>query len=506
MPGVDSRPSRELYVVLVLLTAGSAVLGFIRETKIAQFFGAASSTDAYYAALAIPFGAAYFLVGGALSPPLTSSIAALLEKRNQEGARRLLSRMLRNVLLTGGLLALAIAAFARPVARILSPGFSEETLLMMARLLPILLAYGVLTSAALVGTAALTAAGAYRTPVVALFLGNLVSISLIAAFHGRLGIFSAAWGMTAGSVVTLAGVLAGLRNARLLGPAEESIPLVSFPWFEIGTLTVALAAAYGIDLAEKNFASSAAPGSVAILSWGGKLIHLPMRLIAAPLASVAFPRLVRGRTRADTGSNREAGETASWTIRILAYSAVVTAAAAAPIVAITFGHGRLDESSSKLLASVLMTLAPAVVALGIVEIASKYLLAAGRARQVAVAQLAALGVYIGAAAILRPLGAPGLAAARDAAWCTAAIGLAYPLVRHEKLPLFPEWRRTLIAVVAAAASSVAALSLAPGGPFVCATAAAAAAAASYFAILRHGRPVPPETAPADQGAKTSDRP
>lgn len=422
----EQSPTPTLYLLLIAVSAGAALLGFAREATIGALFGATRGTDAFYAALTIPFTAAYFLVGGALAPALTTALARRLAADDPDGARALLGRALQSMALWGGAAALALALAAPRVAGLLVPGFDEEGRSLTARLLRLLVVYGLLTSFGQLVSGALIAAGAYRTPPIAVLASNAVSFGMILLMPGPPRIETAAWALNAGSVVFLLALLPRAISLRL-APSRVAAR-VEVPWREAVALTVSLCAAGAVDLAERPFASKAGVGAIAVLAFASKLVHLPMRLFAAPLASVAFPRLARRRMRVTAGEPDEAGQTATWALRLLLYAGALTAGAAAPLAAITFGRGRFDAAALASLASALTLLAPAIVFIGFIEVASKYLLASGRAPAVAWAQGAGLLAYLVTVPFLRSFGVPGLVVARDIAWGIAAAGLALPLL------------------------------------------------------------------------------
>jgi putative peptidoglycan lipid II flippase len=480
------RPPRTLYLVLVALAGGTALLGFFREAAIARYFGATRISDAFYAALVLPFVAAQFLVGGAFAPPLTVDLAHLLERGEVARARALVGRAAVR-LLAGALLALLLLSlFAERVARFVAPGFDPAASSLTARLLPVLGIYGLLTALALLFAAPLLAAGNYRRPLASFFAGNLVSIGVLVLLAPRFGVSAAAWGLVAGGAAQLAANFAGLVSLGLLPrpvgkPDGDPPPL---PWSQIGLLAAALAAAGGIDVAERAFSSGGAAGGVAILALAGKVVQLPMRLFAAPLASVAYPRFARIRSRGPGGATTEAGETASVVTVVLLWCAAVTVTASGPAIAVAFGRGRFDADAVATLARALAILAPAVVAVGLVELATKYLAAARATLFVAVAQIAGLGVYLASAPFLRPLGTGGLAAARDLAWCVAAGTMVVLLGRREPgIVSLPRPLLTVCATVAAVAASAAVVRIGPASAFPKLLLAALAAGLVHFGLL-----------------------
>jgi len=476
------RPT--LWAALVLASAVAAVLGFAREAAVAALFGASRQADAFYAALSLPFFAAHFLVGGALTPPLTAALAALLEREERASARAFLARAATGILAATVLAALATALLSGPVTRVLVPGFSLADRALTGSLLVTLWVYGGATALALAGGAALAAAGAYRTPVVAFAVGNALALGVLVLLREN-GITALVWALNAGALLQLALVAAHLSRLDMLGLPKGPAGMVSrFPLPDALWLGLALAAAGAVDLLERPFASAAGAGAVALLAYAGKLVHLPMRIVAAPLASVALPRLVRGHVRADQSAPREAGATANRIFLLLAWCAATTAAAALSIAAITFGRGRFGPDAVERLATLLRLLAPAVVAIGLVEVLSKYLLAHGRARAVAAAQGAGLLVYVCAASLLSRHGAPGLAGARALAWTTAAAGLAIPLVvAHRELGLLVRAPWVIAGALLAAGAAALLVRYAPGPRFAHLATAALAAAVVLVAFL-----------------------
>jgi putative peptidoglycan lipid II flippase len=180
---------------------------------------------------------------------------------------------------------------------------------------------------------------------------------------------------------------------------------------------------------------------------------------------------------------REAGETAGWIVRLLALAAAASAGAAGPVAALTFGRGRFDAASLALLGKALLLLTPSIVAIGLVEVASKYLLAAKRAKAVLAAQVAGLFAYLAAAPLLTRFGVGGLAIARDVSWGVAAFGLVLPLVTKERVLSARDLVTSALLACLAAPLAHAAASAVSVRPLARAAAAALVALAVFAASL-----------------------
>jgi peptidoglycan biosynthesis protein MviN/MurJ (putative lipid II flippase) len=397
----------------------------------------------------------------------------------------------------GSALALLLGIESGAVSRLLVPGFAPEEARLTAVLLCELLPYGLLTVLALLAAAALNAAGAYGTPVVAILAANAVSLALLLSFGRTTGIHAAAWALSAGGILHLLISLVRLGSLGLLSRPSASHAPVPLPWRDSAVLGLSLGLAGAVDLAERLFASAAGVGAIALLAFGSKLIHLPMRLFAAPLTAVAFPRLVRARRRDGVPTTREADSLARLLLHLLLYASSVAAGASGPLVALTMGRGRFDAASVDTLSSLLLILSPAIVAIGIVETGSKYLLAAGRTGAIAWAQAAGLGSYLLAASLLAREGIMGLAAARDIAWGVAALGLVLPLLLARKeRPAAGSVLGPFLAAIASALLAGLAVRHVQGGSFARIAFAALAAAAAFGVLTWLGHRAATATAAA----------
>ncbi len=484
-----ARPPRPaLYVFMVAGSACAALLGFGREATLGALFGASRASDAFYAALAIPFTLSYFIVGGALAPALTAALAGRLEGRETDAARLLVRNALAVIGATGGALALLLGIASETIARLLVPGFTPDQARLTAVLLCELLPYGLLTALALLAAAALNAAGIYETPVVAVLAANATSFALLLLFGRATGIHAAAWALSAGSLLHLLISLIRLVGLGLLSRPAGPHSLASLPWRDSAVLGLSLGLAGAVDLAERLFASAAGVGAIALLAFASKLIHLPMRLFAAPLTAVAFPRLVRARRKDGAPTTRESDSTARLLLHLLLYAASVAAGASGPLVALTMGRGRFDAASVDALSRLLLVLSPAIVAIGFVETGSKYLLAGGRTGAIAWAQAAGLGSYLLAASLLTREGIVGLAAARDIGWGVSALGLMLPLLLARKdRPAAGSLLTPFLAAIASALLAGLAVRHAQGGSLVRLAVAALAAAAAFALLTWLGR-------------------
>ncbi|MBI2570762.1 MAG: hypothetical protein HYV63_27480 [Candidatus Schekmanbacteria bacterium] len=500
-PSEPAAPRPSLFVGLIGLSTAAAFVGFLREVVIGAFFGASKATDVYFAALAVPFVASHVVVAGALVPPITAHLAALVARDEQADAARAVRRALAITLLGGGALVGLAEALAEPLAGLLAPGFSGQHASAMATQLRILLLFGLLASLSLMLNGVLTATGAYRRPVVAVLLGNVASVLWVLVAGNALGVSAASWGLVCGALVSLGVNASGLRGSGLPVTIRPAVPLTAaqqhLPGGRMALLAIALAAGGAIELAERFIASWSSAGSVSLLFFGSKLAQFPAKLVAIPIASVALPRLVNALERQGrelgAGAAQEVASSAKWILVLLGYGAAVAAGAAGPIAALTFGHGKFGPAEQEVLGIVLATFAPTVIAAGLVEYGTKIALATQRLRGLVAAQVAAMVTYLVLAPLLSRFGIQGLAAARTAAWCVAAAGLSVTLARVDKrLALGTQLVRLGCVCALVGYEAYLVERLAPGGPFLRVALTLAVTGPSYLALVRYALRLPTE--------------
>ncbi|HOG53283.1 MAG TPA: lipid II flippase MurJ, partial [Bacillota bacterium] len=141
------KKSRTLATSTLILVAGSIaskLLGFLRESVLAYFYGATKVTDAYIIALSIP---AFIMlgIGGAIGTSTISVASRIESEKGQGGVFRLVSTLANSAVLLSTALMLLGLGFIRPLIASLAPGFDEGTLALTTKLTIIMLPTAVLS-------------------------------------------------------------------------------------------------------------------------------------------------------------------------------------------------------------------------------------------------------------------------------------------------------------------------------------------------------------------------
>lgn len=374
--GTSIRGLHQAAYLLAGLTLGSQILALLRDRIFAGQFGAGETLDLYYAAFRIP-DLVFALVASLVSAYV---LIPRIAKIKGEDVRELISHTASFLLISGGFIALVLFALAPLVLSLVFPTLyahhgEEFTLLMRILLIqPILLGIsGIVGSVTQIKRRFML----YALSPVLYNLGIIAGAVFLYPFFGLTGI---AFGVILGSVLHLLVHVPVLLETkafpRLTLPAWAIVaPIVrdSVP----RSLALALGAVTALSLTA--LASSLGEGSVSVLTLALNLEAVPLSLIAASYATAAFPVLSE-----EAGGKHGAAFKATLAAaarHLIFWSSVATVLVIvlrAHIVRALLGTGSFDWNDTRLTAAILGVFSIALVAQGVVLLASRAFYAANR--------------------------------------------------------------------------------------------------------------------------------
>jgi putative peptidoglycan lipid II flippase len=297
--------------LIAVLTLLARVAGFGRTLVFTNTVGAGSTGDTYQAANTVPNIVFEVVAGGALASLVVPMLAGGIVAGDREQVRRTASALLGWTLLVLTPLAVAIAVFAEPVARLLLGSGDEAEVALAARFLLVFAPQVVLYGIGIVLAGVLQAHRRFAGPAIAPLLSSLVVAAAYLTFAAiggagdvedlsRPAELVLSVGTTLGVVALSLSLLVPLRGLRLgLRPALR-FPVGAAPRVRrlalAGVLTLAgqqLVAAVAIRLA-----ADGPDGTQVVYAAGLTLFLVPWAALAVPLATSAYPGLAE---RADAG-------------------------------------------------------------------------------------------------------------------------------------------------------------------------------------------------------------
>ena len=407
----------------------SRVLGFARDVFLAMALGAGALADAFFVAFKLPNFFRRMLAEGTLASAVIPVLAEV-RKEGEEATWRYLNLVLLVLALALAALTLAGEAFMEGLLAAFAPGFVHDperwpTALGLAR---ITFPYLFLITIAAFFWAVQNACRRFALPAASPALLNLALIfaaTVVAPVLGDAG-RALAWGVIAGGVLQLVvQVPAMLRLGwRLTGGLARALPRLAQTGRLFLPALVSVAAVQLHVLVGTVLASFLPHGAVSALYYADRLVQLPLALFGIAMGTALLPALSElHRDGREAQARRELAGGIAWLSWITLPAAVGLAALAEPLVQVLFAHGRFTDADAARTAAAL-----AAYALGLVAFSwTKALAAACYARKDAKAPmrytLVSLAVNLAVAlALMRPLGATGLALATSAAaWANALL-------------------------------------------------------------------------------------
>ena len=287
------------FLLLVMLGVLAKGVGLVREMVLAAQFGASGPMDAYLVAQTLPSAVQRVfdeLLGASLLPLFAGWVVAA----GEAAAWARLKSLLRFLLWTSALLVLISLPLAAPLVRALAPGLGLGESSIAARALLILLpgiAFGVAGS---IFAALLNYHRRFVCAALFALAGNALALACIFLFAGRIGIYSAAAGVTAGALLLALQWFYLPAAGRREPPVASAVATRSEFWRLAGPLAAGIALFNLIPLVERFLSSFLPTGGIALLNYAFKVDWLAYLVLVVPITTLAFPRLADAGAAGDT--------------------------------------------------------------------------------------------------------------------------------------------------------------------------------------------------------------
>lgn len=321
----------------------SRILGFVREMAVTQVFGRTATTDAFFAAFAIPDLMYNLLVGGALGAAFIPVFTEYLARGQEKEAWYVASSFLNVIVSLLLLFAILGVIFAPALAPLVAYEFKGEQLDLLVFLMRIMFPAVFFTALAGLEVGILNSYQKFKAAAIAPLLYN-IAIILGAFFLGpRMGITGLAIGVVVGAILNFSTQLPFVLRQN----AGYRLLLFDFqhPGFR-KMISLMLPTVIGLSvvqvnlLVNQNLASGLAAGSITALRLANRLMQLPLAIFAMAVATAIFPTVTR---QVALGEMRAFRETMSLGLRSVFFITLPAGAGlialAAPIVRLLFERG-----------------------------------------------------------------------------------------------------------------------------------------------------------------------
>ena len=331
--------------VVLVMNLVVKLLGFLRETSLANAFGATELSDAYLSAYTIP----YFLQA-ILGYALVTAVVPILTKYLVDGRDDEASYVGSAII---NLTAVALAAITLLgilvcdwLVKLLAPGYGPEQAALTASLARIMFPSVVFMGVGMVLTGICNAHYRFAVSAFAPGMSNIIIIVSLLFFSASYGIFGAAWGTLLSFFIIQVPVLwqIGFKYRPVL---DLQHPAIRQLLREIGPIVLGVAVNQIYFAVNRIFASGLAEGTISHINYANKLMMLPMGIFVAAVANAIYPALAEFSLRKNRQSLASTMKGGLISVMLVAIPAAVgLALLSEPIVQLLFEHGEFNHQAT----------------------------------------------------------------------------------------------------------------------------------------------------------------
>ncbi|HML56720.1 MAG TPA: murein biosynthesis integral membrane protein MurJ [Solidesulfovibrio magneticus] len=411
----------------------SRILGFFRDMILAYVLGAGIAADAFYVAYRLPNMMRRLFAEGSMTMAFVPVFQKLREEVGDEKAFAMpRSAMVWLLIILGVLTTLAIV-FARPLTKLITPGFADDPALfdLTVDLTRIVFPYIIEISAVALCMGVLNSFGHFLAPALATSELNTIIIlgAGVAWLFGFDPAYTLAWSVVIGGIGQVYMQLPQLKKFGFTWRGPWSLRDKGVLRMGLLMLPTAFGAAvYQLNIVLGTLLASYLPtGSISYLYYADRLVQFPLGVFGVAVGTVALPGLAK---LASAGKTGEFADTLNASLRLTLFICLPAAAGlialADPMVRVLFGRGAFGEPAIAATAGALVAYGVGLPAFACVRPLYSAYFALSDTRTPAIVAAVCLVVYVIAGlALMGPTGHVGLALATSiSSWVNiAALGI-----------------------------------------------------------------------------------
>jgi putative peptidoglycan lipid II flippase len=280
--------------IVGIFTILAQIGGFAKELTVAAWFGTGDALDAFLIALLVPTFIVNVLAGS-ISASFLPTFIRVYRNRGLADAQKILTGVITGFLFFGLILSIILIVSTPLYLPALCSGFSPEKLklaqMILYALVPIILLKGLSTICAGV----LNALDNFALAAILPILGPLSAIFFILSVGVSLGIYALVVGTILGFGLE-AFFIGGAIIKRNFSLRPRLIRLDPDLRIVIGQFLPMIAGSIimgSTEIVDKGMAAALAPGSVAALNYGNKIIAAVMTLATTAIGTAVLPYFAR---------------------------------------------------------------------------------------------------------------------------------------------------------------------------------------------------------------------
>lgn len=437
--GEFQKTAKRAGIIGITALAGSGI-GFILQLLVAYYFGAGSSTDAFFMAQSTSEMLGKLLMGGSVTAVFIPLFIERLSTGKRDEAWNLGLNIVNSMSMIYVLLLICIWITARPFIHFIAPGFGGSTFNLTVSLLYVLLPSFFFLFLVEFATSMLHSFQKFTLPAILRIIAPLISVISIALLARRVGIYSLAIGVVIGSIIQFAILFWGLKKQGMRyrffihpkDPALRSLIHLVYP-FIFSVLTT-----QGAAIVYRILVSNLAEGSLSAIKFAEKITQLLTIIFLNSVTLVIYPLLSEKASLKDTSGMRS---TVAGAMRLIVFVTLPLILGVAvlrePIISFIYERGFFTAEDARLTSIALLYLVLGLTTTGISSVLGHVVLALQKTRAAVAITICSQFVAICLFALLTPhMGIAGLALASSLVPLSSAV--LYFLYARKHIPHLSE--------------------------------------------------------------------
>lgn len=349
-------------LLLMAISVGSKVLGFVRELVLSYFYGTSSIKDAYVIAITVPF-ALFGFVATALQTGIIPVYNQVETKEGKKAADDFIANSTNVVFIIATAVVIGVILFTKPIVLLFAKGFTGETLELAIKFTRIIIFTVYATGVSAIFQSYMNIHQDFVTPSTTPFIMNIIAIVAV-VLSAKTHVYILIIGTLAANVLqyTLfpkrirALDYTHKRRIDFKDPHLKQMVIITMP------LIVAIAANSIGVIIDKNIASSIVEGGISALDYANKLLGLVTGVVVTSMVTSIYPTFSKLGAEGDLEALKEKLiEALSMTCLLVIPSVFGLMALSEPVISFVFGRGEFGQTSIAMTSSALFYYAPFLI-------------------------------------------------------------------------------------------------------------------------------------------------
>ena len=353
----------------------SKLLGLLRGTAVAMFYGTGYVASAYSMASQLPVNFFDMILGSAISSAFIPVYNRLTETEGKTRADSFASRFLNVIFAVTLILSALGVAFAPQIIKVMGGGMEPQAASLASQLLRIMFPLVIFTGLAFTLVGVLQSLGEFKIPAVMSLVSNLVCIVYLFTLNDRFGIYGLSAALLLGWALQYVILIypakkrgfsyslkAGFRDSGFKDVLKLALPVLLASWVQPINAMVNMSIASGLG-----------DGSgIAVLDYANKLYIIAASAFSMAVTNYIFPKL----SRLGAGEHKsEWTDTLNKNIRLVMFIVlpimIIFMVQSEDIIRIIYGRGEFGNESVKMTASAMRFYSVGMIWFALQEIFNK---------------------------------------------------------------------------------------------------------------------------------------